>query len=93
MEIAGDEKEEVVSEYNVKKDLFMVCHRKKDEEDCKPGNTSVAMASMVMAYGRIWVLELLHAIESVGEGRILYFDTGKAFFGNRKHVSYIEQCS
>lgn len=68
---------EILGEYNIHEDVVMLCYRKVDDLKCKPGNTSVAVASMVTAYGRIRLFKLLHQIESVREGRLLYFDTGR----------------
>lgn len=81
--LATNPEEEIIGEYNVHRDVVMVCHRKRDLKDCKPGNTSVAIASMVTAYGRIRLFKLIHEIERVREGRLLYFDTDSAMFVKR----------
>jgi hypothetical protein len=76
-DIVTDQKREVVGEEDVADNVVLLMHRMKDESDCDPGNTSVAIAAMVTAYGRIMLYKLMDSIESVREGRLLYFDTGK----------------
>src|SRR5258708_4414553 len=46
----------------------------------RPGNTNIAVASMVTAYARLMLYNAMEKIESESPGRVLYFDTDSIIF-------------
>ena len=65
-------------------DTLVVNYEYKDDSFDRPGNTSVAIASMVTAYARLKLLRELEKIESSSPGRVLYFDTDSVIYVDKR---------
>lgn len=59
---------------------MMVIWKYKKDEDARQGNTSIAIAAHVTAYGRIKLIRLLQKIDSVRPNRVIYHDTDSVIF-------------
>ena len=59
---------------------FLLTYRETNVENCKPGNTNIAVAGLVTAYGRLELYSYLEKIESARPGSVLYFDTDSVIF-------------
>lgn len=62
----------------VRPDLLLIQYKERDH--ASQGNTNLAVASFVTAYARLELLNLIRRIESVREGRVLYFDTDSVIY-------------
>lgn len=61
------------------KEKVFLTYKKQDDEDCVPGDTSVAIASFVTSYGRLKLYELMQELQRRGH-KILYFDTDSVIY-------------
>ena len=59
---------------------MVICWHWVDEDNARAGQTNLAVASFVTAYGRHTLLNILEEIEQVRTGRVLYFDTDSVIF-------------
>lgn len=58
-------------------------------EDCDPGNTSVAIASFVASYARLYLYSFMGNILQNGEVRFWYFDTDSLSQVNNNRQQYV----
>lgn len=79
-EIITDETNEVKGDYLVNDDTMIVSYKKKKDEDCSPGNTSVAIAAFVTSYARLELYNEIDKISQDGASRVLYYDTDSIIF-------------
>ena len=61
-------------------ETVLVSYELKNEEDADPGNTNIAIASFVTSYARLHLYRFMDEIVSIGEDRLLYFDTDSVIF-------------
>ena len=80
--LLNDETKEVMGVHEVSDTTILTQSRFKEEciEMSNPGKTNIAVASFVTAYARLELFRLIERIESVREGRVLYFDTDSVVF-------------
>jgi len=90
-ELISNEKIEIKGQFLVEEDTLMVSHEMKTDEDCKPGNTSIVIASFVTAYARISLYRQIALIERDRAGRLLYMDTDSLLFTTRAN-EYTPEC-
>ena len=78
----NDETKEVMGVHEVSDTTILTQSRFKDEfvQLSHPGKTNIAVASFITAYARLELFRLIERIESVREGRVLYFDTDSVVF-------------
>ena len=63
---------------------FLVSYEMSNLDDCKPGNTNVAIASFVTSYARLHLYKQLEKVVNVAPERLLYFDTDSIIFVQRQ---------
>ena len=78
--LVEDEAIEITGEYSPNDDTIFVSYQKRSDEDADPGNTSVAIASMVTSYARLHLYKYMNMVSEIGEDRLLYFDTDSIIF-------------
>lgn len=77
----NDCKLQIQSEYNPTDDSVLLQYKYAcDEDDEDFAIRNLAVAAMVTAYGRVKLYKLIDEIESVRQGRVLYFDTDSVIF-------------
>lgn len=69
----------ILSEVNVSDNRTLISYNKKNEEDCSPGQSSVAIASFCTSYGRLKLFEKLDEIYNDGNEPV-YWDTDSIFY-------------
>ena len=84
--LMNDEKKEVMGFHEASD--FTILTQSKYKEHCTehlhPGKTNIAVASFVTAYARLELFRLITDIETVRQGRVLYFDTDSVVFVERE---------
>ena len=83
--LTEDENITIKGEIMVNEDTLIVNHVQNDEENCKNGNTSLAIAAYVTSWARLRLVKLIHDIEIV-QGRILYMDTDSVIFTHKEET-------
>ena len=81
--LTEDENITIKGEIMVNEETLIVSHVQNDDENCKNGNTSLAIAAFVTSWARLKLVKLIHEIEKV-QGRILYMDTDSVIFTHRE---------
>lgn len=72
---------EVQAEFNPTDQTTLLQYKyASDEDDEDFAVRNIAVAAFVTAYARVELHKLMHKIESVREGRVLYFDTDSVIF-------------
>ena len=79
-EIHENLKLKVTGEDRPNDETVIVSYELKNEEDADPGNTNIAIASFVTSYARLHLYKFMDEIVSIGEDRLLYFDTDSVIF-------------
>ena len=81
--LTEDENIKIKGEIMVNEDTLIVNHVQIDDENCRNGNTSLAIAAFVTSWARLKLVKLIHEIETI-QGRILYMDTDSVIFTHRE---------
>jgi len=79
--LLNDEKIQVQSEYNATEDTVLLQYKyASDDDDEDFAVRNIAVAAFVTSYARVKLYRLIDQIESVRQGRVLYFDTDSVIF-------------
>ena len=77
VKIVFDESLEIMGILDINENCRIVSYVKRDEEECRTGNTNFTVASYVTSYARLKLAELMDKVEGgkYPELNLLYFDT------------------
>ncbi|MDI9312522.1 MAG: DNA polymerase [Limnohabitans sp.] len=82
--IMNDDSIEVLGEDYPNEETVIISYKHKNDDDCIPGNTSVAISSFVTSYARLHLYKWMDKINSISQDRLLYFDTDSVIFIHRQ---------
>ncbi|MDI9312888.1 MAG: DNA polymerase, partial [Limnohabitans sp.] len=82
--ILNDDTLEILGEHQVNDDTILLCYKEKDENECNPGNTNIAVSSYVTTYARLHLYKFMDQVVQNGTDRLLYFDTDSILYIKRE---------
>lgn len=77
LQLLTDPKVEILGEVMPSENTLVVSWQFSKDQFSHPGNVSVAIASFVTAYARLYLYEIMDSLEKWKPNSLLYFDTGE----------------